>query len=137
MLTNSWWPAPVEQQSKSRMGFGDGPATVPVFIAKRVPLRILLQDNSSILFFADVRIVNNKVGLLFGKKDMKALRMRCKLESDSFSFVNRECSAQIVDEAHYHIFLGYPEKSGPDEEEIYVPSPYEELICDVNGPPSH
>lgn len=130
LLTAAGWDLPEEQQSTSKMGFGDGPAIAPVCIAKRVPLRILLKDQSSILFFADVRIVANKVGLLFGKTDMKSLRMRCDLENDSFRFANHDCPAQVIDEAHYHILLGYPQKPDPSEEKIVVLSPYRDIAQD-------
>ena len=82
------------------MGFGDGPASVAVCIAKQVLLRILLQDSSSILFFADVRIFPNKVGLLLGKTYMTALRMKCELVDNTFRFANRKCPEQVLEASH-------------------------------------
>ena len=124
LILEAGWKAPVEHQSSSKMGFGDGPASVAVCIAKQAPLRILLQDSSAILFFADVRIVPNNVVLLFGKTDMKALRMKCELVDNIFRFANRKCPGQVLEASHYHILLDFPKKKGSVESVSKLPSPY-------------
>jgi hypothetical protein len=54
-------------------GFGDRPQSTLLRVAKSVPFRLRHHDGSSTLYFFDVAIDQNEVGLLAGKCDMAAL----------------------------------------------------------------
>jgi hypothetical protein len=51
----------------------DGPQSTLLCVAKAVPFRLRHHDGSTTLYFSDVAIAQNEVGLLAGKCDMAAL----------------------------------------------------------------
>jgi hypothetical protein len=59
--------------SSTTSGFGDGPQSTLLCVAKDVPFRLRHHDGSTTLYFSDVAIAKNEVGLLAGKCDMAAL----------------------------------------------------------------
>jgi hypothetical protein len=65
---------PIKKVTSSTMsGFGDGPQSTLLCVAKAVPFRLRHHDGSTALYFSGVAIAQNEVGLLAGKCDMAAL----------------------------------------------------------------
>lgn len=67
LLLDAGWEAPIEYQSTSKIGFRDGPATTPVCIAKHVPIRLLLKDDSTILFSETIELFQTRSGYCLEK----------------------------------------------------------------------
>jgi hypothetical protein len=67
------WDSIKEVTSSTTSGFGDGPQSTLLCVAKAVPFRLLHHDESTTLYFSDVAIAQNEVELLAGKCDMAAL----------------------------------------------------------------
>jgi hypothetical protein len=72
LLACGWDPIK-EVTSSTTSGFGDGPQSTLLCVAKAVPFRLRHHDGSTTLYFSDVDIGQNEVGLLAGKYDMAAL----------------------------------------------------------------
>jgi hypothetical protein len=72
LLACGWDPIK-EVTSSTTSGFGDGPQSTLLCVAKAVPFRLRHHDGSTTLYFFDVAITQNEVGLLAGKFDMAAL----------------------------------------------------------------
>jgi hypothetical protein len=62
-----------EVTSSTTSGFGDGPQSTLLFVAKAFPFRLRHDEGSTTLYFSDVVIAQNEVGQLAGKCDMAAL----------------------------------------------------------------
>jgi hypothetical protein len=77
LLACGWDPIK-EVTSATTSGFGDGPQSTLMCVAKAVPFRLQHHDGSATLYFSDVAIAQNEVGLLAGKCDMAALLMFCR-----------------------------------------------------------
>lgn len=122
LVLEAGWKALTEDDSDSKMGFGDGLTSTKVCMAKRFLSQILLQDKYSISFLADAHIVPNMVGLLFGRRDMKASRMQCELVNNTFRFADRKCPAKVLETAHHYIFLDFPKKKKSEESSSEIPS---------------
>jgi hypothetical protein len=67
------WDPIKEVTSSTTSGFGDGPQSTLLCVAKAVPFRLRHHDGSTTLYFSDVAIAQNEVGLLAGKCYMAAL----------------------------------------------------------------
>jgi hypothetical protein len=67
------WDPIKEVTSSTTSGFGDGPQSILLCVAKAVPFRLRHHDGSTTLYFSNVAIAQNEVGLLAGKCDMAAL----------------------------------------------------------------
>jgi hypothetical protein len=67
------WDPIKEVTSSTTSGFGDGSQSALLCVAKAVPFRLRHHDGSATLYFSDVAIAQNEVGLLAGKYDMAAL----------------------------------------------------------------
>jgi hypothetical protein len=61
------WDPIMEVKSSTTSSFGDGPQSTLLFEAKAVPFRHRHHDGSTTLYFSDVAIAQNEVGLLAGK----------------------------------------------------------------------
>jgi hypothetical protein len=72
LLACGWDPIK-EVTSSTTSGFGDGPQSTLLCVAKAGPFRLRHHDGSTALYFSDVAITQNEVGLLAGKCDMAAL----------------------------------------------------------------
>jgi hypothetical protein len=66
------WDPIKEVTSSTSSGFGDGSQSTLLCVAKAVPFRLWHHDGSTTLYFSDVAIAQNEVGLLAGKCDMAA-----------------------------------------------------------------
>jgi hypothetical protein len=66
------WDPIKEVNSSTTSVFGDGPQSTLLCVAKAVPFRLRHHDGSTRLYFSDVAIAQNEVGLLAGKCDMAA-----------------------------------------------------------------
>jgi hypothetical protein len=66
------WNSIKKGTSSTTSGFGDGPQSTLLCLAKAVPFRLRHHDGSTTLYFSDVAIAQNEVGLLAGKCDMAA-----------------------------------------------------------------
>jgi hypothetical protein len=67
------WDPIKEVTSSTTSGFKDGPQSTVMCVAKSAPFRLRHHDVSTTLYFSDVAIAQNEVGLLAGKCDMAAL----------------------------------------------------------------
>jgi hypothetical protein len=67
------WNPIKEVTSSTTSGFRDGTQYTLLCVAKAVPFRLRHHDGSTTLYFSDVAIAQNEVGLLAGKCDMAAL----------------------------------------------------------------
>jgi hypothetical protein len=65
LLASGWDPIK-EVTSSTTSGFGDVPQSILLFVAKTVPFRLRHHDGSTTLYFSDVAIAQNEVGLLAG-----------------------------------------------------------------------
>jgi hypothetical protein len=72
LLACGWDPIK-EITSSTTSGFGDGPQSTLLCVAKAVAFLLRHHDGSTTLYFTDVAIAQNEVGLLAGKYDMAAL----------------------------------------------------------------
>jgi hypothetical protein len=72
LLAYGWDPIK-EVTSSTTSGFGDGPQSTRLCVTKAVQFRLRHHDGSTTLYFSDVDISQNEVGLLAGKCDMAAL----------------------------------------------------------------
>jgi hypothetical protein len=72
-VLNCGWNPIKEFTSSTTSGFGDGPQSTLLCVAKAVPFRLWHHDGSTTLYFSDVAISQNDVGLLAGKYYMTAL----------------------------------------------------------------
>jgi hypothetical protein len=64
------WDPIKEVTSSTTSDFGDGPQSTLMYVAKAVPFRLRHHDGSTTLYFSDVAIAQNEVGLLAGKCDI-------------------------------------------------------------------
>jgi hypothetical protein len=71
LLACGWDPIK-DITSSTTSGFGDGPQSTLLCVAKAVPFRLRHHDGSTTLYFSDVAIAQKEVGLLAGKCDMAA-----------------------------------------------------------------
>jgi hypothetical protein len=71
LLACEWNPIK-EVASSTTSGFGDGPHAILMCVAKAVLFRLRHHDGSTTLYFSDVAIAQNEVGLLAGICDMPA-----------------------------------------------------------------
>jgi hypothetical protein len=93
-----------------KMSFGDGPSQAPLFILLQVPLWYRCTDGSTLLVFANIRIVSNTVGLLDGKHNMAAIKLTCALSNTSATFACREHSLAHIDQGNnYFLQLSSPQ----------------------------
>jgi hypothetical protein len=67
------WDPIKEVTSSTTSGFGNDPPSTLLCVAKAVPFRLRHHDGSTTLYFSDLAIAQNEVGLLAGKCDMSAL----------------------------------------------------------------
>jgi hypothetical protein len=72
ILAYGWDPIK-EVTSSTTSGFGDGPQSTLLCVAKAVPFRLRHHDGSTTLYSSDFAIAQNEIGLLAGKCDMAAL----------------------------------------------------------------
>jgi hypothetical protein len=72
LLACGWDPIK-EVTSSTTSGFGDGPQSTLLCVAKAIPFLVRHHDGSNTLYFSDVAISQNEVVLLAGKCDMAAL----------------------------------------------------------------
>jgi hypothetical protein len=73
LLLACGWDPVKEVTSSTRRIFGDDPQSTSMCVAKAVPFRLRHHDGSTTLYFSDVSVAKNEVGLLAGKCDMAAL----------------------------------------------------------------
>jgi hypothetical protein len=73
LLLACGWDPIKEVTSLTTSGFGDGPQSTLLCVAKAVPFRLHHHDGSTTLYFSDVAIAQIEVGLLAGKCDVAAL----------------------------------------------------------------
>jgi hypothetical protein len=73
-----------EARCDDKMSFGDGPSQAPLFILLQVPLWYRCADGSTLLVFANIRIVSNTAGLLDGKHYMAAIKLICAIHPQLF-----------------------------------------------------
>jgi hypothetical protein len=80
LLACEWDPIK-EFTASTTSGFGDGPQSTLLCVAKAVSFRLRHHDGSTTLYFSDVAIAQNEVGLLAGKCDMAALPTDIQMSS--------------------------------------------------------
>jgi hypothetical protein len=73
LLLACGWDPIKEVTSSTTSTFEGGPQSTLLWVAKAVPFRLRHHNGSTTLYFSDVAIAQNEVGLLAGKCDMAAL----------------------------------------------------------------
>jgi hypothetical protein len=118
-----------KEHSNERMAFGDGLSAAPLFVLIQVPLWYKCKNGSTILVFANIRIVQNTVGLLDGKNNLAAIGMRCSLNPQNTTFSCRRKDLVHVDEgSHYFLQLNPPNAFGVRDRGMAV------YLQSVDGP---
>jgi hypothetical protein len=103
------------------MAFGDGAAATPLFVVVQVPLWYRCVDGTSLLVFANIRIVPNMVGLLDGKANMVALGLSCSFEKKNAQFRCQGRQLDHIDEgSHFFLKLNKPRPFGKAEQGLAV-----------------
>jgi hypothetical protein len=122
LLACGWDPIK-EFTSSTSSGFGDGPQSTLLCVAKAVPFRLRHHDGSTTLYFSDVAIAQNEVGLLAGKCDMAAL-LTDNLMSPTLTIcrVLHSTSPIVLVDSGGHLFarLAEPTMAGPGENFVFL-----------------
>jgi hypothetical protein len=99
--------------SNERMAFGYAPSAAPLFVSIHVPLWYKCKNGSTILVLANIRIVQNTMGLLDGKNYLAAIGMHFYLNPQNTTFSCRGKDLVHVDEgSHYFLQLSPPNAFG-------------------------
>jgi hypothetical protein len=122
LLTCGWDPVK-EVTSSTTSGFGDGPQSTLLCVAKADPFRLRHHDRSTTLYFSDVAIDQNEVGLLAGKCDMAALLTDIQMLSTLTTCrVLHNTSPIVLVDSGGHLFarLAEPTMAEPGENFVFL-----------------
>jgi hypothetical protein len=117
ILACGWYPIK-EVTSSTTSGFGEGPQSILLCVAKAVPFRFRHHDGSTTLSFSDVAIAQNEVGLLAGKCDMAALLTDIQMSPTLITCrVLHNTSPIVLVDSGSHLFarLAEPRMAEPGE----------------------
>jgi hypothetical protein len=92
--------------SPANLGFGDGPQKPPLYVLLQVPLWYALESGKTMVVFVNIRIVGNLVGVLDGKEDMSALKLKSQLspEPGQSTFALLGKPVVVIDDGHHFFF---------------------------------
>jgi hypothetical protein len=117
------WDPTKKVTSSTTSGFGDGPQSTLSCVAKAVPFRLRHHDRSTTLYFSDVAIAQNEVGLLAGECDMAALLTDIQI-SPTFTTccVLHNTSPIVLIDSGGHLFarLAEPTMAEPGENFVFL-----------------
>jgi hypothetical protein len=112
-----------EVTSSTTSSFGDGAQSTLLCVAKAVPFRLRHHDGSTALYFSDVAIAQNEVGLLAGKCDMAALLTDIQMSPTltTCRVLHNTSPIVLVDSAS-HLFarLAEPTMAEPSENFVFL-----------------
>jgi hypothetical protein len=112
------WDLIKEVTSSTTSGFGEGPQSAFLCVAKAVPFRLRHHDGLITLYFSDVDIAQKEVGLLAGKCNMAALLTDIQmLPTFIICRVLYNTSTIVLVDSGVHLFARLPEPTmeGPGE----------------------
>jgi hypothetical protein len=112
-----------EVTSSTTSGFGDGPQSTLMCVSKAVSFRLRHHDGSTTLYFSDVAIAQNEVGLLVGKCDMAALLTDIQMSPTLTTCrVLRNTSPIVFVDSSGHLFerLAEPTMAEPGENFVFL-----------------
>jgi hypothetical protein len=106
---------------KTLSGFGDGPQSILLCVAKAVPFRLGHQDGSTTLSFSEVAIAQNEAGLLAGKYDMAAFLTNIQMSPTltTCSVLHNTSPIVLVDSGG-HLFARLAEPTMEEPGESFV-----------------
>jgi hypothetical protein len=123
LLLACGWDPIKEVTSSTTSGFGNGPQSNLLCVAKAVPFRLRHHDESTTLYFSDVAIAQNEVGLLAGKFNMAALLTDIQM-SPTFTTcrVLHNTSAIVLVDSGGHLFalLAEPKMEEPGKNFVFL-----------------
>jgi hypothetical protein len=122
LLACKWDPIK-EVTSSTTSGYGDGPQSTLLCVAKAVPFRLLHHDGSITLYFSDVAIAQSEVGLLAGKYDMAALLTDVQMSPTLTTYrVLHNTSPIFLVDSGGHLFarLAEPTMAEPGENFVFL-----------------
>jgi hypothetical protein len=122
LLACGWDPIK-EVTSSTTSGFGDGPQYTLLCVAKAVPFRLRHHDESTSLYFSDVAIAQNEVGLLAGKCNMAALLTDIQMSPTlTTRRVLHNTSPIVLVDSDCHLFarLAEPTMAEPGENFVFL-----------------
>jgi hypothetical protein len=122
LLTCRWDPIK-EVTSSTTSGFGDGLQYTFLCVARAVLFRLRHHDGSTTLYFSDVAIVQNEVGLLAGKCDMAALLTDIQMSPTSTTCrVLHNTSSIVLVDSGGHLFARLAESTMavPGENSVFI-----------------
>jgi hypothetical protein len=115
------WDPIKEVTSSITSDFGDGPQFTLMCVAKAVPFRLLHHDESTTLYFSDVAIAQNEVGLLAGKSDIAAMLTDIQMSPTlNTCRVLPNTSIIILVDSGSHLFARLAETTMAEPGEIFV-----------------
>jgi hypothetical protein len=112
------WDPIKEVTSSTTSGFGDGPQSTILCVAKAVLFRLRHHCGSTTLCFSDMAIAQNEVGLLAGKCDMAALLTDIQMSPTltTCRVLHNTSPIVLVDSGgHLFVRLAEPTMSEPGE----------------------
>jgi hypothetical protein len=122
LLACGWDPIK-EVTSSTTSGFGDGPQSTLLCVAKAVSFRHQHHDGSATLYFCDVAIAQNEVGLLAGKCNMAALLTDIQMSPTLKTCrVLHNTSPIVLFDSGVHLFacLAEPSMAEPGENFVFL-----------------
>jgi hypothetical protein len=122
LLACGWDPIK-EVTSSTSSGFEDGPQYTLLCVAKAVPFRLRHHDGSTTLYFYDVAIAQNEVGLLAGKCDMAALLTNIQMSPTLITYrVLQNTSPIVLVDSGGHLFahLAEPTMAEPGDNFVFL-----------------
>jgi hypothetical protein len=122
LLACGWDPIK-EVTSSTTSGFGDGPQSTLLCVARAVPFRLRHHDGSTTLYFSDVANAQNEVGLLAGKCDMAALLTDTQMSPTLITCrVLHNTSPIVLVDSGGHLFarLAEPTMAEPGENFVFL-----------------
>jgi hypothetical protein len=120
LLACGWDPIK-EVTSSTTSGFGDGPQSTLMCVPNSVPFRLRHHDGSTKLYYSDIAIAQNEVGLLAGKCDMAALLTDIQMSPTltTYSVLHNTSPIVLVDSGG-HLFARLAEPTTAEPGEIFV-----------------
>jgi hypothetical protein len=104
-------------------GFADGPQSTRLCVAKAAPFRHRHHDGSTTLYFSDVAIAQNEVGLLAGQCDIAALLTEIQMSPTLTTCrVLHNTSPIVLVDSGGHLFarLAEPTMAEPGENFVFL-----------------
>jgi hypothetical protein len=117
------WDSIKEVTSSTTSGFGDGPQSTRLCVAKSVPIQLRHHDGSTTFYFSDVATAQNEVGLLAGKCDMASFLTDIQMSPTLITIrVLHNTSPIVLVNSGGHLFarLAEPTMAEPGENFVFL-----------------